>query len=113
MVERITSLACLTLRTCEHSTVRPCGRNADSSLGSAIAVRPLGTLALFSDTSVGDPTSLGVALLLANWTKASRPDEVANDYNTPLQQQLNYILNDAPRTDDGAISHRSEQVQLW
>lgn len=80
---------------------------------SALAIRPKGTLTLFVDGAVGDPASLGVAVLLANWTKASRPDEAGNNYNTPLRQQINYLINDAPRTDDGAISHRSERVQLW
>lgn len=79
----------------------------------ALAIRPKGTLTLFVDGAVGDPASLGVAVLLANWTKASRPDEAGNNYNTPLRQQINYLINDAPRTDDGAISHRSERVQLW
>lgn len=80
---------------------------------SVLAIRPEGIAALINDTSVGDPASVGVAVLMANWTKASRPDEAMNDYNTPLVEQLNYLLYDAPRTDDGAISHRSEQVQLW
>ncbi|KAG8949857.1 hypothetical protein FRC04_008160 [Tulasnella sp. 424] len=79
----------------------------------AIAIRPKGTLTLFVDGAVGDPASLGVAVLLANWTQASRPDEAGNNYNTPLRQQMDYLLNGAPRTDDGAISHRSERVQLW
>ncbi|KIO24818.1 hypothetical protein M407DRAFT_76417, partial [Tulasnella calospora MUT 4182] len=79
----------------------------------ALAIRPQGTLTLFEDGAVGDPASLGVAVLLANWTKASHPGMARNDYNTPLRQQMNYLLNDAPRTDDGAISHRSERVQLW
>ncbi|KAG8996812.1 hypothetical protein FRB94_001350 [Tulasnella sp. JGI-2019a] len=78
-----------------------------------IAIRPEGIDTLIDDSSVGDPASVGVALLMANWTKASRPDEALNDYNTPLIDELNYLLYDAPRTDDGAISHRSEQVQLW
>lgn len=65
------------------------------------------------DTAVGDPASVGVAVLLANWTKASRPDEFQNDYNDPLVSELDYLLYGAPKTGDGAISHRSEQVQLW
>ncbi|KAG9049183.1 hypothetical protein FS837_011002 [Tulasnella sp. UAMH 9824] len=79
----------------------------------AIAIRPVGSVTLFEDGSVGDPASLGVAMLMANWTKASRPDEAHNDYDTPVRQQLGYVLNTAPKTADGAISHRSEQVQLW
>ncbi|KAG8847053.1 hypothetical protein FRB96_001703 [Tulasnella sp. 330] len=78
-----------------------------------IAIRPSGIEALMNDSSVGDPVSVGVAVMMANWTQASRPDEALNDYNTPLIEQMNYLLYDAPRTVDGAISHRSEQVQVW
>lgn len=78
-----------------------------------IGIRPQGIMPLMQDTSVGDPPSVGVAVLIANWTKTSRPDEALNDYNDPLLQQLNYLFSYAPKTSDGAISHRSEQVQLW
>ncbi|QRV76438.1 glycoside hydrolase family 88 protein [Ceratobasidium sp. AG-Ba] len=60
------------------------------------------------DTSVGDPASLGVAMLVANFTGAT-----GGDYNTAIEQQLDYLLNKAPRNTNGAISHRSEQIQLW
>ncbi|KAG8747900.1 hypothetical protein FRC10_010519 [Ceratobasidium sp. 414] len=60
------------------------------------------------DTSVGDPASLGVAVLVANFTGAT-----GGDYNTAIEQQLDYLMNKAPRNVDGAISHRSEQIQLW
>ncbi|OBZ73000.1 hypothetical protein A0H81_07148 [Grifola frondosa] len=35
------------------------------------------------------------------------------DYAGAARDQLNYLLQDVPRTTDGAISHRVEQVQLW
>ncbi|KAG8899305.1 hypothetical protein FRC01_010592 [Tulasnella sp. 417] len=79
----------------------------------ALAIRPEGIVTLFADGAVGDPPSLGVAVLLANWTKASHPGMARNNYDTPLRQQMDYVINEAPRTDDGAISHRSERVQLW
>ncbi|KAG8726318.1 hypothetical protein FRC12_023500, partial [Ceratobasidium sp. 428] len=60
------------------------------------------------DSSVGDPASIGVAVLVANFTGAT-----GGDYNTAIQQQLDYLMNKAPRNVDGAISHRSEQIQLW
>ncbi|KAG8953531.1 hypothetical protein FRC03_011750 [Tulasnella sp. 419] len=78
-----------------------------------IAIRPPGVMSLMQDGSSGDPASIGVPMLIANWTQVSRPDAWKNDYNTPLRQQMDYILNLAPKTPDGAISHRSEIVQLW
>ncbi|KIY72983.1 hypothetical protein CYLTODRAFT_417495 [Cylindrobasidium torrendii FP15055 ss-10] len=65
---------------------------------------------LMQDDAVGDPPSIGVAVLLANWTQQSY-DTAA--FGSAASKQLNYLLNDAPRSDAGAISHRAEQVQLW
>ncbi|TFK94724.1 hypothetical protein K466DRAFT_579793 [Polyporus arcularius HHB13444] len=61
------------------------------------------------DGAVGDPASLGVPVLLTNWTRTDRN----NKFSVAASNQLNYLLNDAPRTEDGAISHRTDQVQLW
>ncbi|GAB1518738.1 hypothetical protein RhiTH_001803 [Rhizoctonia solani] len=69
---------------------------------------PLIAEGFVSDSAVGDPPSLGVAMLLANFSGAA-----GGDYNTAIQQQLDYLLTKAPRNTDGAISHRIEQVQLW
>ena len=83
---------------------------------SALAITPPTSLSLFMDlpdTAVGDPPAIGIATLLANWTKGSRPDAAFNDYDTPLRKQLGYIVDQAPKNWDGAISHRPEQVQLW
>ncbi|KAH9924009.1 Six-hairpin glycosidase-like protein [Fomitopsis serialis] len=78
--------------------------------------------------AAGDPASLGVAILLANWTGAPDPelDRPLNassphgvsfgrgvTYARAAAEQLEYLLTVVPRTDDGAISHRVEQVQLW
>ncbi|KZT27040.1 Six-hairpin glycosidase [Neolentinus lepideus HHB14362 ss-1] len=62
------------------------------------------------DGAVGDPASLGVAVLLAAWTYGNDSD---NPYWQAASNQLDYLLHVAPRTDDGAISHRTDQVQLW
>lgn len=53
---------------------------------------------------------IGVAVLLANWT---RTDPSVTEYSTAASNQLRYLLEDAPRTADGAISHRVEEAQLW
>lgn len=53
---------------------------------------------------------LGVAVLLANWTRSNLQDpRFARD----ARSQLAYLTDIAPRTWDGAISHRASQVQLW
>lgn len=63
-----------------------------------------------NDGAVGDPASIGVAVLLANWT-TSNSSNIA--YATAAGEQLVYLLYDAPRSDSGAISQRADQVQLW
>lgn len=47
-------------------------------------------------------------MLVANYSGAT-----GGDYNSAIEQQLDYLLNKAPRNSDGAISHRTEQIQLW
>ncbi|KZT34675.1 Six-hairpin glycosidase [Sistotremastrum suecicum HHB10207 ss-3] len=64
---------------------------------------------LFSkDTAAGDPCSMGVAVLLSNWT-----GQTGADFAGAAEQQLRYILEDVPQTSDGAISHRVSTLQLW
>jgi rhamnogalacturonyl hydrolase YesR len=63
------------------------------------------------DGAAGDPASLGVAVLLANWTGQGAGDGL--DFGQAATSQLEYTLNVVPRTSDGAISHRVAQVQLW
>lgn len=70
----------------------------------------VGPQALLPDGSAGDPASIGVAVLLADWTGQ---DNGSLDYAGAAKDQLNYLLNDVPRTSDGAISHRVSEVQLW
>ncbi|KAI0367867.1 hypothetical protein BV20DRAFT_529608 [Pilatotrama ljubarskyi] len=61
--------------------------------------------------AAGDPPSIGVAVLLANWTGAGAQD--GQDYASAATDQLEFLLEKVPKTSDGAISHRMEQVQLW
>ncbi|KAF5369773.1 hypothetical protein D9758_001319 [Tetrapyrgos nigripes] len=77
---------------------------------NVVAAKPADSLALVPDGSAGDPASIGVAVLLANWTK---PDPTNFTYSTAVGDQLNYLLNVAPRTASGAISHRTDEAQLW
>ena len=62
------------------------------------------------DASAADPASIGVSVLLANWTKQ---DSSQIDYAGAATDQLEYLLYKVPHTSDGAISHRVSQVQLW
>lgn len=74
--------------------------------------------------AAGDPASIGVAVLLANWSGAPLPPSSFNgsgggqsgaapSYARAAAEQLEFTLTVVPRTSDGAISHRIEQVQLW
>lgn len=60
------------------------------------------------DGAAGDPASIGVAVLLANWTGLQ-----GADYAGAATAQMRYLMNSVPKTSDGAISHRVSEVQLW
>ena len=74
--------------------------------------RPPGVLSFMPDGAAGDPPSLGVSMLFANWTVRS-PTPTDSSYSSAIYDQLTYSLYRAPRAPNGAISHRAEQVQLW
>ncbi|KAG8899245.1 hypothetical protein FRB99_006846 [Tulasnella sp. 403] len=63
---------------------------------------------LMPDGSAGDPASIGVAVLLGNRTNAP-----GANWAPAATDQLNALFNNTPRSIDGAISHRTEYVQLW
>jgi len=61
-----------------------------------LAAKTTDSLALVdNDGAVGDPASIGVAVLLANWTKSDLNNTA---YSTAAGGQLDYLLNVAPRT---------------
>ncbi|KAL4076573.1 Six-hairpin glycosidase-like protein [Scleroderma yunnanense] len=64
-----------------------------------------------NDGAAGDPASIGVAVLLTNWTGQGKVDGL--DYAEAARDQLEFLLMNVPRTSDGAISHRTDEVQLW
>lgn len=72
---------------------------------------------LMANGAAGDPASIGVAVLLANWTLGSNGGDGKYggvDYEGAAKDQLDFLFSDqVPKTPDGAISHRTEQVQLW
>jgi hypothetical protein len=51
-----------------------------------------------------------MSVLLANWT--GQGNETV-DFGGAARDQLQFLLEDVPRTSDGAISHRVAEVQLW
>lgn len=62
------------------------------------------------DDSSGDPPSVGVAVILSNWTNQQSSD--GQNYPQAILNQFNYLYT-VPRSSDGAISHRATQLQLW
>lgn len=59
----------------------------------------------------GNKTGIGSAVLLTNWTLPRWPED--NKFAVAAEEQLYYLLNVAPRGDNGVISQRVSQVQLW
>lgn len=92
----------------------PPDRDAPPALDTALQIaqttvqnKPVNIKPLWNDGSAADPASLGVVVLLANWT-----GQDGQDYASAAAAQLDYLLNNAPRTPEGAISHREEKTQL-
>ncbi|KIM24693.1 hypothetical protein M408DRAFT_26810 [Serendipita vermifera MAFF 305830] len=91
------------------NTRAPSSLNTPLSIArSVVQSKPQSQLTLVDDGSAADPAALGVVVLIANWT-----GQRDADYGTAASQQLEYLLNRAPRTSTGAISHRNDKVQLW
>jgi hypothetical protein len=80
--------------------------NRSTSNGGKTGPQPL-----INDSAAADPASIGMAVLLANWTGQGQGDGL--DYAGAAQDQLDFLFQNVPKTSDGAISHRTEQVQLW
>jgi hypothetical protein len=58
-------------------------------------------------------TGAGIALLIRNWTNTD--GGTPSKYETAASGQLTYLLNEAPRAYNGAVSQRAppEEVQVW
>ncbi|KZV67901.1 hypothetical protein PENSPDRAFT_635206 [Peniophora sp. CONT] len=72
-----------------------------------VDAKPLNQTELILDGAAGDPASLGFAVLLIN----SRIDN--ETWAQAADQEIEYLYNEVPQTEDGGISHRHERVQLW
>lgn len=57
------------------------------------------------DGAVGDPASLGVSAVLLGRRNQT--------FAIAAADQLDYVVNGAPRAPNGAISHRVDIVELW
>lgn len=57
------------------------------------------------DGAVGDPASLGVSAVLLGKTNAT--------YAKAALEEVDYIMNSAPRAWNGAISQRADVAELW
>ncbi|GAA6064633.1 hypothetical protein JCM10212_000602 [Sporobolomyces blumeae] len=79
------------------------------------AKRPSWTkeLAYVENGAAGDPPALGVPWLVA--AQSNDNHDTRGELWQEASAQLQYLLDDVPRTQDGAISHRPphEAVQLW
>jgi hypothetical protein len=60
---------------------------------------------LVDNSAVGDPASLGVSAILLGQSNSV--------YIGAAQRQADYILNQAPRFSNGAISQRPDVAELW
>ncbi|EMD35968.1 hypothetical protein CERSUDRAFT_115919 [Gelatoporia subvermispora B] len=124
--EALTELDTPSYAVVNGSSVPPPLGSAPSSLGEVltIAKNVVSSLSISSNNpdapqpldlpsggAAGDSASLGFAVLLANWTGQGASDNL--DYAAAATAQLNWTLTAVPRTSDGAISHRIEQVELW
>lgn len=58
-----------------------------------------------SDSAVGDPASLGVSAILIGQSDSK--------YIDASNRQADYILNQAPRWSNGAISQRGDVAEIW
>jgi hypothetical protein len=60
---------------------------------------------LVDNSAVGDPASLGVSAILLGQSN--------NVYIGAAQRQADYLLNQAPKWTNGAISQRPDVAELW
>ena len=80
-----------------------------SIINRVVSAIPAGQMQLVADGSTSDPASLGIGTVMAG---SMRNDDAAR-YKTAVTNQLDALLQQSPRTNEGAISHRTSQVQLW
>ena len=86
--------------TIAHNTVAALPPSPSNGTGQPLVL---------GDASAGDPASIGVPVLIANWTNLG-----GEYYAAAATAQVQYLFGQAvPKTNDGAISHTVSQLQLW
>ncbi|KAK4700758.1 hypothetical protein P7C70_g5487, partial [Phenoliferia sp. Uapishka_3] len=79
-----------------------------------VSTKPSGILQLVQDGSAADPASIGVSVVLANWTSNGVGLNVTQaGFAEAAKEQATSLLEDTPRSSSGAISHRTADVELW
>ncbi|EGG02340.1 uncharacterized protein MELLADRAFT_91430 [Melampsora larici-populina 98AG31] len=72
---------------------------------------------IIPDGALGDPASLGVAVIVAGMTVGSRPASEqkfqGQQYGEAAQQQLDHLLGSTFKGPHGEFSHRESEFQLW
>ncbi|SCV70811.1 BQ2448_3573 [Microbotryum intermedium] len=91
-----------------HETIYP--YPVMSMVGSVVSRKPPNSLQLIRDGSAADPASIGVAAILANYSIRSGNRA---SFGSAVEDQLEALLVHTPRTTDGAISHRADELSLW
>ncbi|KAF7330760.1 Unsaturated rhamnogalacturonyl hydrolase YesR [Mycena venus] len=82
-----------------------CVSRTDDSEGIKIVIGTGANGLSDGEGAVGDPASLGVSAVLLGKSDAK--------YANAVKEQIDYIINSAPRFWNGAISHRVEVAELW
>lgn len=88
----------------------PIASSVLSIISPIVRAKSPNSMQIMPDGSAADPASMGVAVILANWTSSG---ETKAMYESAAEEQLQALLVDTPKTDSGAISHRVEQLALW
>jgi hypothetical protein len=81
---------------------------ADPGIFALVYAKPFinrNSQVLVDDSAVGDPASLGVSAILLGQSDST--------YISAANRQADYILDQAPRGSNGAISHRPDIVEMW
>lgn len=68
-------------------------------------IDPNGPVLYYETTAVSDPASLGISAILVG--------QRSKIYLDAAHRQRDFLLNEAPRYSNGAISHRSDNAELW
>jgi len=87
-----------------------------SNVAQILSNQPQGQQQLVSDGSAADPASVGPFVVLANLT-LDGDEQIGGrskaQVDEAVQRQVDVLMEGTPRTPDGAISHRTEDVELW